>query len=43
LLELRKQYSGYFRGLPDFKRFRMQLVTAESLDAVGVILRDIAP
>jgi tRNA-dihydrouridine synthase B len=41
LLELRKQYSGYFRGLPDFKQFRMQLVTAESLEAVGMILREI--
>jgi tRNA-dihydrouridine synthase B len=43
LLELRKQYSGYFRGLPDFKKYRMQLVTAESLEAVEVILSQICP
>jgi tRNA-dihydrouridine synthase B len=43
LLELRKQYGGYFRGLPDFKKYRMQLVTAESLEAVEVILSQICP
>jgi tRNA-dihydrouridine synthase B len=38
LLELRKQYSGYFRGLPGFKQHRMQLVTAGTLAEVEEIL-----
>lgn len=41
LLELRKQYSGYFRGLPDFKKYRMKLVTASSLAEVEGILNDL--
>ena len=41
LLELRKQYSGYFRGLPGFKPFRMQLVTAPTLEEVERILGEI--
>lgn len=43
LLELRKQYSGYFRGLPHFKPVRMKLVTANSLGEVEEILDSICP
>lgn len=31
LLEMRKHYGNYFRGLPHFKPFRLQLVSASSL------------
>lgn len=41
LYELRKLYSGYFRGIPDFKPWRMKLVTASSVEAVLEILASI--
>ena len=41
LYELRKLYSGYFRGIPDFKPWRMKLVTANSTEDVLQILADI--
>jgi tRNA-dihydrouridine synthase B len=41
LLELRKQYSGYFRGLPGIRPFRMRLVTAGTLEEVDRILDEI--
>jgi nifR3 family TIM-barrel protein len=39
LFEIRKLYSGYFRGIPNFKTWRMQMVTAPSTDAVLEILK----
>lgn len=41
LLEFRKQYTGYFKGLPGFKQHRMRLVTADSLEKVEEILKEI--
>ena len=41
LFEMRKIYSGYFRGLPDFKPYRVRLVTASSFEEVGHILTEI--
>ena len=32
IFEMRKQYGGYFRGLKDFKQFRIPLVTVSSLE-----------
>ena len=41
LHEIRKLYSGYFRGIPNFKTWRMQLVTAPSTETVLNILDQI--
>ncbi len=41
LFEIRKLYSGYFRGIPNFKGWRMKLVTAPSTDAVLDLLSQI--
>lgn len=41
ILESRKFYSGYFKGVPDFKKFRMRLVTANDLPVVYQILNEI--
>ncbi|MCX6267491.1 MAG: tRNA dihydrouridine synthase DusB [Bacteroidetes bacterium] len=41
LFEIRKLYSGYFRGIPNFKSWRMKLVTADSTNAVCQILDQI--
>lgn len=38
LFEIRKLYSGYFRGIPDFKTHRMKMVTAPDIDSVLDIL-----
>jgi nifR3 family TIM-barrel protein len=39
--EMRKFYSGYFRGLPDFKKYRMKLLTAKGLEEVEAVLEEI--
>jgi tRNA-dihydrouridine synthase B len=41
LFEIRKMYSGYFRGILDFKAWRMKLVTAKSIPAVLELLEEI--
>lgn len=43
LLEFRKFYSGYFKGIPDMKPFRMRLVTATEVEEVEGILGEICP
>lgn len=42
LLELRRFYAGYFRGVYDFKKYRIRLVTAGDLAAIEEILQEIA-
>jgi nifR3 family TIM-barrel protein len=32
IMEMRKHYGGYFKGIPDFKQFRIPLVTYSTLD-----------
>jgi nifR3 family TIM-barrel protein len=34
LLEMRRQYSGYFKGIADVKSFRIQLVESDNIDSV---------
>jgi nifR3 family TIM-barrel protein len=41
ILETRKHYSGIFRSLPDFKPFRLRLVTAETLEVLNEIFSEI--
>jgi len=41
LFEIRKLYSGYFRGIPNFKTWRMKMVTAGSTEDVFRILSEI--
>lgn len=38
LFEMRRHYGHYFKGIPDFKPHRMQLVTASSVEEVLQIL-----
>ena len=42
LLEMRRHYSQYFKGLPNFKEFRMQLVTLNNFDEVDAVLGEVA-
>lgn len=39
--EIRKHYSDYFKGLPDFKPFKVALMEARSSDEVDHILQEI--
>jgi nifR3 family TIM-barrel protein len=41
LLEMRRQYSGYFKSIPNIKPLRIQLMEAESVEAVMGILSGI--
>lgn len=41
MLEMRKHYSGYFRGLRDFKQFRLKLVSMTALDEILPVFDEI--
>jgi nifR3 family TIM-barrel protein len=41
VLEMRRHYASYFKGLPDFKPFRMRLVESESPTEILEILAEI--
>ncbi|TDW99977.1 tRNA dihydrouridine synthase DusB [Dinghuibacter silviterrae] len=41
ILEMRRHYANYLKGLPHIKDFRMRLVTAPDFSSVEAILRDI--
>ncbi len=41
LYELRRFYAPYFRGVPDFKKYRMRLVTANDFEIVEAVLAEI--
>jgi len=39
---MRRHYANYFKGLPDFKPYRMQLVKEENIDILYTLLDEIA-
>jgi tRNA-dihydrouridine synthase B len=41
IIEMRKHYAGYFRGLPGFKKVRMQILTCTSLPQIEMLLQDL--
>jgi tRNA-dihydrouridine synthase B len=41
VFEMRRHYTNYFKGIPDFKPFRTRLVEAPTEEEVLVILNDI--
>lgn len=41
ILEMRRHYSNYFKGLPHFKDYRMRLVTSDSYDEILQILEEV--
>lgn len=41
ILEMRRHYTNYFRGMPNFKPYRTQMVTVESLAEVLEILDEV--
>ncbi len=41
IFEMRRHYSNYFKGIPNFKEYRMLLVQLESFTAINEVLADI--
>ncbi|MFM7429376.1 MAG: tRNA dihydrouridine synthase DusB [Flammeovirgaceae bacterium] len=41
IFEMRRHYTNYFKGVPDFKPFRMQLVEAPTIEEVNQILNEV--
>jgi len=41
LNEIRKHYSDYFKGYPDFKRFKVALMETDTLEGVNALLSEI--
>ena len=42
ILEMRRHYTNYFRGMPNFKPYRSEMVTAESYAKVCALLDEVA-
>lgn len=42
LLEMRRHYTNYLKGLPNIKEFRMKLVTAENAADIEAILQEVS-
>lgn len=42
IVEMRRHYTNYFKGIPHFKEWRMRLVTNESVAEINQILDEIA-
>jgi nifR3 family TIM-barrel protein len=41
LLETRRHYSNYFKGIPDFKPYRTRLVTSDTLEEIMEVFREL--
>ncbi len=41
IIEMRRHYTNYFKHIPDFKPFRMKLVTSDSFQEIGDTLTEI--
>lgn len=42
IFEMRRHYTNYFKGVPDFKPFRMRLVEASTIEEVNNILNEVS-
>jgi len=42
ILEMRRHYTNYFRGMPNFKQYRSEMVTAETYEHVCDILNQVS-
>lgn len=38
---MRRHYANYFKGIPDFKEYRMKLVSLENIDDIHSVLQEI--
>ncbi|SFA89993.1 tRNA dihydrouridine synthase DusB [Algoriphagus aquimarinus] len=42
ILEMRRHYTNYFRGMPNFKQYRAEMVTAETYEHVCEVLEKVS-
>ncbi|QNK62802.1 tRNA dihydrouridine synthase DusB [Pedobacter sp. PAMC26386] len=42
IFEMRRHYANYFKGLPDFKNYRMLLVKEDNIEIIHAILDEVA-
>ena len=42
IFEMRRHYSNYFKGIPNFKEYRMKLVSLENIEHIHAVLQDIS-
>ncbi|MFM6975842.1 MAG: tRNA dihydrouridine synthase DusB [Sphingobacteriaceae bacterium] len=42
IFEMRRHYSNYFKGIPDFKEYRMKLVSLEHISDIEAVLDEIS-
>ena len=41
IFEMRRHYANYFKGIPDFKEYRMKLVSLDNIDDIYSVLKEI--
>jgi len=41
IFEMRRHYANYFKGIADFKEYRMKLVSLENIDEIHTVLEEI--
>lgn len=41
IFEMRRHYANYFKGIPDFKEYRMKLVSLENINDIHSVLQEI--
>lgn len=41
VFEMRRHYANYFKGVPDFKEYRMKLVSLENINDIHTVLQEI--
>lgn len=41
IFEMRRHYANYFKGIPDFKEYRMKLVSLDHIDDIHTVLLEI--
>ena len=41
IFEMRRHYANYFKGIPDFKEYRMKLVSLDNIDDIHTVLLEI--
>ncbi|MBK0383218.1 tRNA dihydrouridine synthase DusB [Pedobacter sp. SD-b] len=42
IFEMRRHYANYFKGIPNFKEYRIKLVSLESIEQIQEVLEEIA-
>ena len=41
IFDMRRHYANYFKGIPDFKEYRMKLVSLENINDIHSVLLEI--